>query len=300
MLEDCDAAGEGPLPFGPVPRWQAALSATDSSAASDLFAGAIAEGDARGNDFLRIMLRVSAALYVPTLRRLLLEARVIAQRLESPPLQASIELLIDSSEPAHYGIFSHLAARIARGAPARRDDVLQVDVARGEVRRGRTTIHVSDRGFELLLALALFPAQTTKEALAAAIWPALDREAALNTLKMCVSRTRAQVADREAIVNTKRGYALSERVVVDVHELEQLMRGIRGSHMLSESARRRIEDADRVLGTHSRQYAAGWPWFAAHAARLEALQQEIGLILAKAAFRRESPASSLRVPVAGV
>jgi hypothetical protein len=300
MLEDCGGAGNASFPFGPVPAWQAALRTTDIGLAKTLAESAIEEADALGNDFLRIMLRVSTALLVPSLRRLLLEARVIAQRLESPSLQASIELLVDSVEPANHGIFSPIAARVSRSPLKTRHDVLEVDVMRGEVRRGGTPVHVSDRGFELVLALALFPAGTAKEELAAAIWPGLDGEAAINTLKMCVSRTRAQVGDKEAIVSTKHGYALSEHVVVDVRELERLLRSIRGAHVLSDSARRQIEEADRVLSTHQRSYAAGWVWFGAHAAHLDALHREIGLLLAKDAFRRDTPARLVQQPVAPV
>jgi hypothetical protein len=300
MLEDCGGAGNASFPFGPVPAWQAALRTTDIGLAKTLAETAIDEADALGNDFLRIMLRASAALLVPSLRRLLLEARVIAQRLESPPLQASIELLIDSAETTSHGIFSQIAARVERSPLKTRQDVLAIDVIRGEVRRGGAAVHVSDRGFELVLALALFPAGTSKEELAAAIWPGLDGEAAINTLKMCVSRTRAQVADKEAIVSTKRGYALSEHVAVDVRELEALLRGIRGSHVLSDSARRRIEEADRVLSAHQRSYASGWVWFGVHASRLDAWHREIGLLLAKDAFRRDAPPRLVQPPVAPV
>ena len=258
-----------------VARWHAALATTDIQQAKELFDLAIDGIDEVENDFLRIALRVSAALLLQTQRRRLLEARVIAQRIESPPLQASLELLIDSPEPSDYGVFKYMAARVARSPVKVRRDVLFIDAVRGEVRRGTDQLHVSDRGLELLIALAL-PAATSKEALAGAIWPGLDSEAALNALKMCVSRTRAQVGDREAIVSTKRGYLLSERVATDIRDLDRLLRRVRGGETLSESTRRDVEEAVRTLGAHRRAHAADWAWFTPHEAHLEKLREELG------------------------
>lgn len=289
MLDDY-REGPGTAVIGPLPAWQAALAATEHGTGRDLFERAIEESDASESDFLRIMIRVSAALLFPALRRLLLEARVIAQRIESAPLQASIELLIDSPEPRSYGIFAPIAARVARSPLNTRRDELRIAVVRGEVRRGAELLRVSDRGFELLVALALLPAGTSNEALAAAVWPGLDGEAAGNTLKMCVSRTRAQIGDKEAIRSTKRGYALSERVAVDVREYERLFRDVRGTHAFTDATRRRVEEAERALATRQRAFAAGWPWFAPHAAQLDDVLREFRLALAKDAFRREGPA----------
>jgi hypothetical protein len=280
--------------YEPLPALQGALAATERRTARELFERAIDESDASENDFLRVMIRVSAALLMPELRRLLLEARVIAQRIESAPLQASIELLIDSPEPHSYGMFAPLAARVGRSALNVRHDLLRIYLLRGEIRRGAELLPVSDRGFELLVALALLPAGTSKEALAAAIWPALDGDAAGNALKMCVSRTRAQLGDKEAIRSTKRGYVLSEAVAVDAHELERLARDVHGSPAFAESTRRTVEEAERALGARQRSYAAGWAWFAPHDAHLDDLLREFRLALAKDAFRRDGrvPASA--------
>jgi hypothetical protein len=226
---------------------------------------------------------------MPSQRRRLVECRTIAQQIESPPLQASVELLIDSAQPADYGIFKQMAARVARSPLKVRQDVLFLDLIRGDVRRGPELIHVSDRGLELLAALALFAPGTPKEEVAAAIWPGLDGEAALNALKMCVSRTRAQVADKEAILSTKRGYALSDRVAVDVLELERLLRGVRSADGFSESTRRRLEEAVRELEAPP-AYTADWTWFAPYAARLIALHGELRLVLARDAFSAAAPA----------
>jgi hypothetical protein len=259
----------------PLACWHAALASGDADHAKALFDRAIAGIDALESDFLRIAIRVCAALLLPAERRRLLEARTAAQRIESPPLQASVELLIDSPEPTDYGIFKNLAARVGRSPLKVRRDVLFIDVARAQVRRGSNVLHVSDRGFELLVALALLPAGTSKESLASSIWPTLDAKSALNALKMCVSRTRAQVADKEAILSTRNGYTLSERAVIDVREYERLVRSLRGAATLGESIRRQALDAVAILGAHRRAYAADWPWFAPHAEHLDELHHEL-------------------------
>jgi hypothetical protein len=244
---------------------------------------------------------VCAALLLPSERRRLLEARVIAQNVESPPLQASLELLIDSPEPADLGIFRYLAARVARSPLKTQEEVLYVDIARGEVRRGTAVLHVSDRGLELLTALALLPDGRSKEELAGMIWPSLDGDGALNTLKMCVSRTRAQVADKDVIASTKRGYSLNERVAVDVRGYERLLRSVSGATGLGDSVRRQVEAAIHALEPHARTHATGWAWFAPHAAHLEELREGLSIVLAmdssrsgEAAFRQQTRSGRVR------
>jgi hypothetical protein len=280
---------EAPARALQIARWRAALATRDAAQAQDLFDRAIDEFDSIENDFLHVAIRVCAALLLPAQRRRLLEARVIAQRIESPPLQASLELLIDSQEPSDYGIFKPLAARVARSPLTIRRDVLSLDVAHGHVRRGTHLIHVSDRGVELLVALALFPAGTSKEELATAIWPALDGEAALNALKMCVSRTRAQIADKDVVRSTKRGYVLNDDVAVDVREYERLLRSVRGLEALADPVRRHAQEAIDALDARERAYSADWTWFAPRARRLEELRRELSLALSKDAWRHDVP-----------
>lgn len=289
LIEDCsdsEAHRRGVY----VQPWRAALAATDVERARTLFDEAINGIDTIENDFLRIVIRVCASLLLPSERRRLFEARSIAQGIESPPLQASLELLIDSSEPSDYGIFKYLAERIARSPLNVRRDVLCVDIVRGRVRRGTEVLHVSDRGLELLAALALLPAGTSKEDLAAAIWPALDGDGALNTLKMCVSRTRAQVAEKDAIANTKRGYSLNERVTVDVRGFEQLLRSVRGAETLGEPLRNQVEEAIRALQPRERAHADAWAWFPREAARLDELRDAFSEVLTKSAWRHHKRA----------
>ncbi len=262
-------------------RWHAALATADADRARALFDAAVEGIDAVENEFARIAVRVSAAVVFPLQRHRLLEARLIAAQIESPPLQASLEMLIDSPEPADYGMFKPIAARAARSPLKLRRDVLFLEILRGRVLRGGEVLRVSGRDFELLAALALLPGGTSKEQLAATIWPALDGDAALNALKMCVSRTRAELGDREAIVSTKRGYSLSAHVAVDVREIEQLQRRMRGAETLGEAGRLQLEDALRRLAPHERAFFPRWPWFPPHADRFAELRRELGLALAK-------------------
>ncbi len=265
-----------------VARLHAALSTADAEVAQQLFNDAIEGIDAFENAFPRVVMRVCAALLLPNQRRRLLEARMIGQSIESPPLEASLELLIDSAEPADHGIFQYLAARIARSPLKARREGLFIDLSRGAVRRGEETLHVSDRGLELLAAFALHAPNASKEEIAATIWPALDADAALNALKMCVSRTRAQLGDKEAIVNTKRGYALNGRVAVDVLEFEQLLHVARSAATPGDVLRRQVEEAVRALEDR-RAHTANWAWFLRHNSRLEELRSQLAVVLERRA-----------------
>lgn len=280
-----EPAAATPYPVSPriahVARWHAALETPDGGHASTLFDAAIAGLDTVENDFLRIAVRVSAGLLLRAQRHRLLEARTIAQHVESPPLQASLELLCDSHGAGGYGMFSLVAARVARSPLNVRREELALDVVRARVRRGAEVLHVADRGLELLAALALLPAGTSKDALAAAIWPELEGDAALNSLKVCVSRTRAQVGDKDVIFSTKRGYVLSERVVVDIDEYERLARGLRDAERLSEPVRRQVAEAAGALlafDANRRSPHAEWAWFAAFAPRIEDLRDAISSV----------------------
>ncbi|MGA8473546.1 MAG: hypothetical protein WB681_00630 [Candidatus Cybelea sp.] len=130
--------------------------------------------------------------------------------------------------------------------------------------------------------------------LAGSIWPGLDGEAALNALKTCVSRTRAQIADRDAIQSTKRGYALGERVATDVQEFEELLRSTRGIVAFGEPIRRQAQEAIAALGARERAYAAAWARFAPQVARLDAMRDEFMLILAAGAPKRDDDVAAYR------
>jgi ATP/maltotriose-dependent transcriptional regulator MalT len=260
--------------------WRSALTTDDSERASEAFARAIEAADAGENDFLRIVIRVCAASLLPGQRRRLLEARAISQRIESPSLQTSLELLIDSNEQRDYGIFRYLGARLRRSPLKTQQERLFVDVLQGEVRRGSEVLHVSDRGLELLAALALSATGTTNEELAGALWPALDRRDALNALKMCVSRTRAQVGDRESIQNGRNGYELGAHIESDVREYERLLQDARGAGALGEAMRFQVRRFLNANGDHRPAHTLQWAWFAPHGRRLDELRGKLSRALA--------------------
>ncbi len=257
---------------------QKALASGEREGALALLERAIAAADAGENDSLRIFVRVGAALLAQEERHRLFEARVIATRIESPPLQASIELLVDAREPVDYGIFKNLGKRVSRSPLRAGHAGLYIDVAHGQARRGADVLHVSDRGLELLSALALLPPVTSEE-LAAAIWPNLDAKAALNSLKMCVSRTRAQIGDREAIQSLRNGYALGSHVGSDLRELEKLVQSIRGG-TVGESTRRQIRYTLLAWGRPRLAHAAHWAWFSQYEPRLDKLRRELSQAIA--------------------
>ena len=162
-----------------------------------------------------------------------------------------------------------------------RHDRLLIDVAHGQVRRGSEVLHVSDRGLELLVALVLFEGGTGSEELASAIWPALDRKAAVNALKMCVSRTRAQLGDRDAIQNARNGYVLGDRVDSDVHEIARLLHSVRGTGVLGESLRQQIQQALATWGERQPIHVTGWVWFTPYAAHLAEMRRELAQFVYK-------------------
>jgi len=287
IVKDCGILTLDEVEAAAMVDLQAALTTHDIERAAALLDRAIERIDGAENHFLRVVVRVCAALLAPAQRRRLLEARLIAQPIESPPLQTSIELLIDSPEPRDYGIFKNIAARVARSPLKARRDRLFVDVLHGQVRRGSEVLHVSDRGLELLVALALFEAGTANEELATALRPALDRKSAVNALKMCVSRTRSQVGDRESIQNARNGYALGERVDTDVREFARLLHSVRGTSVLGASLRQQVAQALASWADRQPAHADAWAWFVPYAARLSQMRRELAQALANDTSRRQ-------------
>lgn len=283
LAEYGDAATAFPLQLAEA-KIHAALEASDLRFAQQLVYEAIDVADAQEHALPRILYRVIGVLLLPGGRTWLDEARAFAQSIESPPLEASLDLLAEADEPADFGIFKTFADRVARSPLNVHRDTLTIELAGGNVRRGGQALRISDRGLELLAALAVQREGTTKEELAAAIWPNLPTESALNALKMCVSRTRTQLANKDAIVNTKFGYALNEHIAVDVQEYERLMRTARSSSTLGEPLGRRIEEAIRALNASARKYAASWAWFAPYDEHLESMCVELTALLDRASI----------------
>lgn len=122
---------------------------------------------------------------------------------------------------------------------------------------------------------------------ATALWPALDRKAAVNALKMCVPRTRAQVGDRDSIQNSRNGYVLGERVDSDVRELASLLRSVRHTGTLGESLRQQTQQAIGAWGERQPAHASACEWFEPSAAQLTEMRREIAEALAKDASRRQ-------------
>lgn len=298
IVKDCNVAPLDPAntAAAALADWQTSLATTSPEHAAALLDRAIERFDASESDFQRIAARVCAAFLVPAQRRRLYEAREIAAAIESAPLQTSLELLIDSPEPRDFGIFASLAARVARSPLKARRDQLFVDVVRGQVRRGTEVLHVSDRGLELLAALALFDWAAANEELAAAIWPTLDRKAAVNSLKMCVSRTRAQVGDRESIQNARSGYVLGERVGTDVRDIERVIQRVRGAGTIGESTRLRAQELLATWSDRPLAHSLDWGWFAPYATHLAEMRRELAQALAKDAARREANGARQAVP----
>ena len=297
LLEDCgdgevrafDRCVETALARGPVDapahtlqtaRWHAALATTDGDLAKDLFDAAIEGIDAVENGFLQIAIRVCRG--APVTRATPKASGGTSHRRADRVSSASGI----PRTPDRLGRTGELrdiqgdGGRVALAAQNHRN-VFYLDVLRGRARRGSDPLPVSDRGLELLAALALLPSGTSKEELAAAIWPALHGDDALNALKMCVSRTRAQAGDKDVIQSTKGGYALNECVAVDVRDLTALLRSARGADSLAEPVRRQLRDAVAAIETRNRAQTSSWAWFAPHATHLDELRDELAAILAK-------------------
>ena len=175
-----------------VARWHAALATSDAGYAARTLRRAIDEIDAAENDFARLAVRV--VLGVAAAGTTAASARGAGDR-ASRSSRRRCKLRSSCSSTPPNRTTTESSSILRRGSRVRRlkvrRHVLAVDVMRGEVRRGSEAVHVSDRGLELLVALALAPAGARREDLAARSGPGSTARRR-STRSRCASRERAR------------------------------------------------------------------------------------------------------------
>ncbi|HEY0381399.1 MAG TPA: BTAD domain-containing putative transcriptional regulator, partial [Candidatus Elarobacter sp.] len=218
-----------------------------------------------------------------------------ARRVEAPELLAAAEAIVAGGTA--YGV---LAAFITRRVLIERDAVARgavVHVFAGTVEVDAREVRLAGKELELLLFLALAGgrAPIARAQITEAIWPDIDDdEDAANNLRVTLSRLRRKLVDEGLVLRDDTGYRLAPSVVVDVRELEALVRVVSANAALSDERR----DALRRVFEHA---AHGSParferfaWFAPYRLHLRELAIAAGTLLARDALARSAPEEALR------
>src|SRR5665213_86388 len=111
-----------------------------------------------------------------------------------------------------------------------------VELFAAVIRRGDKPVRASGKELELLALLASAYGPLTRDRIGEALWEHLDPEEWSNNLKVTLSRLRAKLGGRDAIVLVDGGYRLSRDIDVDLRRYEAIVRDRAGAP-LDEQAR---------------------------------------------------------------
>jgi DNA-binding SARP family transcriptional activator len=274
-----------------VPLWDArafllaAADARDGVAAARLAQAALEAADVAEEPLTRVLVRVAAAEKHGSARARLREALALAETIPGSPLGDSVNALIERGEVR--GMLAPLINRLRHRAAlvvASADAPLVLSLADGTVRRGEERVDVSDGVLALLVALAVEAHPVGREQLVDRLWPDLHDDSAYNALKMCVHRTRQQLADPAAVVVSRGGYALAPEVEVDVRHLQHMLERIRRD-AVPDGDVSALEEAFARLVRGRPATFSNWDWFEPIESTLGAATHEIGAFLGERALR---------------
>lgn len=117
---------------------------------------------------------------------------------------------------------------------------LRLSLYAGTASRDGYDVALSDREFAVLAALALARRKIGREELCDRLWPDRDLESAARLLKVYVHRIRARFGTANIIDTRGGGYHIGEGVVVDVYEVETIVRAADASAWLLDEKQRRL------------------------------------------------------------
>jgi DNA-binding SARP family transcriptional activator len=209
--------------------------------------------------------------------------RALEDVLANPHRPGSTELGVTASQSPPDESVAPVAARA--GADAQAAKRLTIELVMGRVVRDGVPVQLSDKEFELLALLGFSRTPLTRDRIGEALWDHLDPEEWPNNLKVTLSRLRAKLGVRDAVVLGGGEYRLSRSIEVDLPRAESLVR---------QSSSGELDDAKRGELQRILAALAGVPgryerfaWAHALTARLTDLVVTAGAVLAADAFARK-------------
>jgi DNA-binding SARP family transcriptional activator len=271
----------------------ASADAADGSTAARYAQAALDAADRAGEPLTRILVRVCAAEKLGSAQSRLREARELSESIDVSPVRDAVAALAERGEAR--GMFVPLVNRLRHRksiVTPKADAPLVVSLADGTLWRGEDRIDVSEGVLALIVALAIESQPVGRERLVDRVWPDLHDESAYNALKMCVHRTRQQLADPNAIIVTRGGYTLAPDIEVDLRALEAALERIRRSPDANEPG---LEGAFDRLVRGRPAFFANWEWFGPIERILESATHEVGAFVAEHAVRRGDHVRALAI-----
>jgi len=296
------ASGRAPrVDRSDAPLWDArafliaAADAQDGALAARYVQAAVEAADISSGAMMKVLVRIAAAEKFGSARGRLREALALCDAIESGPLRDSVAALSEHGDVR--GMLAPLVNRLRHRASivvAAEDAPLLISLADGTVSRGDERIDVSEGVLALLLALAVEGQAVTRDRLVDRLWPDLQDESAYNALKMCVHRTRQQLASPGAVVVSRGGYALAPEIEVDLRRLQRTLERVRRDTLPPDE----MPQLEATFGSLVRGRPAAfsdWEWFEPVEQTLEAATHEVGAFIAARALREGDDVRALGI-----
>ncbi len=200
------------------------------------------------------------------------------------------DAILLAEEPRDNAVARHLrSARLSLHEMRRGQDVVLVDVLSGRVFSNGMPVPLARAELALVFALALHgPAGSPRELLAEDLYPDSSLEAALRALKVTVHRVRRRIGCHAVIRYFDRRLLLGERVHLELPQLEKDVHAALVSEALDDLQRERFSRLRQRMLDGRPAFLLEWPWFDECEARLRDLSEQISLVLARDALRREA------------
>jgi DNA-binding SARP family transcriptional activator len=185
-------------------------------------------------------------------------------------------------------VLRHLrGARLSLHEAENTDIAVLVDLLSGRVFARGIPVPLSRAELAVVMALARSEHGVPRELLAEDLYPGTDAEAAANTLKVNVHRVRRRIGLAQAIRYNTGRYMLGECVDVELPRLEAELRHLRIADVLTTEQCDRLERLRQRVLDGRPSFVLEWPWFDDLERRLRDLGNELTLVLARDALRRE-------------
>lgn len=180
------------------------------------------------------------------------------------------------------------SARLSLHEMRHGEDLVLVDLLSGRVFSNGMPVALARSELALVLALAVHGrGGAPREALAEEIYRDSPLESALGSIRVLVHRVRRRFGCHDVIRYVDGRLVLGERVAIELAQIEKDVHAALVGEELGDLQRDRFARLRGRMLDGRPAFLLEWPWFDACEARLRDLADQVSLVLARDALRRE-------------
>ena len=196
-------------------------------------------------------------------------------------------LLADA--PRDNAVARHLRSARLSLHELQRGELVLIDVLSGRVFSNGMPVALAPSELALVFALAMHGrAGAPREMLAEDLYPGSSLENALSSMKVTVHRLRRRVGRHDVIRYVDRRLVLGERVSVELQQIEKDVHAALLRDTLDDPQRDRFARLRQRMLDGRPAFLLAWPWFDECESRVRGLAEQLSLVLARDALRREN------------